>query len=192
MSIIVWAILKVPLPDSAYPVWYPLYGSWIIILLGDIVLTVLSVIYRWPTSTLDILQLVVGTFRICLLLSMLLFLFRGRCTRGRYSQDDEENQPLLVSSRVQGPSEDSGATLVSTQYGSISGGESGAGSTDWEARDKERERKARKRVEDRLRDDGNWWTYAKGFSVSLLLLCSLERIGANPSVVGLSTIRVAE
>jgi hypothetical protein len=47
-------------------------------------------------------------------------------------------------------------------------------------------------VEDRLRDDGNWWTYAKGFSVSLLLLCSLELIGANPSVVGLSTIRVAE
>jgi hypothetical protein len=45
-----------------------------------------------------------------------------------------KNQPLLVSSHVQGPSEDSGATLVSTQYGSISGGRSGAGSTDWEAK----------------------------------------------------------
>ena len=160
--------------DSADPVWYPYWGSWLIGLVGEILLTTLSIIYHRPENALDFFRSGAVAFRMCFLLSVLLVLFGGRCTRRRHNYADEENQPLLASSRVQGSSDDSGATPGSAQYGSISTGGSGTppvtntGAIDWEAKDMERERKARKRVEDRLRDNGNWWTYAKGFSVSFV------------------------
>jgi len=178
--------------ESADPVWYPYYGSWLVVLVGEILLTTLSVIYHGPTNTIASIQLGVVAFRMCLLLSVLVVLFGGKCIRARYNQGDEENQPLLVSPHLHDSSEDSNTTRGSTQYGSFSPGGYRVGNTDWEAKQEEREMKARKRVEDRLRDNGNWWTYAKGFSVSVLLFCSRDLIGANPGVVGLSTVRVAE
>lgn len=154
--------------ESADPVWYPYYGSWLVVLVGEILLTTLSVIYHGPTNTLASIQLGVVALRICLLLSVLVVLFGGKCIRARNNQGDEENQPLLVSPHVQDSSEDSDTTRGSTKYGSISTGGYSVGNTEWEAKEKEREMKARKRVEDRLRNNGNWWTFAKGFSVSLL------------------------
>lgn len=159
--------------DSAYPVWYPYYGSWLIALVIEAVLITLSVGYSMPTTRLDSVVLGLAAARVGLLISLLLFLFGRRSTARRYSRGDEENQPLLAPSNVQGSSEDSGTAQSSTQYGSIPTGGSGVGNTDWEASDKERERKARQRVEDRLRDDGNWWTYAKGFSVRHPLVDSI-------------------
>lgn len=173
-SVIVWFILIASLLDSAYPVWYPYYGSWLVALVVEIVLITLSVVDSMPTTTIDSVDLGLAAARVGLLISLLLFLFGRRITAGRYNQGDEENQPLLAPSHVQGSSEDSGVTQGSTQYGSISTDGSGAGKPDWETRAKERERKARQRVEDRLRDDGNWWTYAKGFSVRHLPTDSVE------------------
>lgn len=178
--------------ESAYPVWYPYYGSWLITLVVEIVLLTMSAVYHRPTVRFGFVRLGVEAFRICLLTSLLLLLFGGKCTGSRYNQADEENQPLLASSHIQASSEDSGTTPCSAHYGSTSTGGSGAGGTDWDAKDKERERRARKRVEDRLRDDGNWWTYAKGFSVNSLSINSLEPLETDPAVVGLHTIRVAE
>lgn len=171
--------------------WYPYYGSWLITLVVEIVILTMSAVYHRPTIRFDFVRLGVESFRICLLVSLLLLLFGGRCIGSRNNQADEENQPLLTSPHIQDSSEDSGTTPRGAQYGSTSTNGSGAGGTDWDAKDKERERRARKRVEDRLRDNGNWWTYAKGFSVNSLSTNSLA-LRTNSAVVGLHTIRVAE
>ena len=169
-SVLAWFIITVCLLDSAYPVWYPYYGSWLVAFTMEVVLVTLSVIYRRPTTRLQFVRLGLTAFRISLIVSLLLLWFCERCAGRQYSQADEENQPLLSNSHVQGFSEDSGTTQGSAQYGSITTSGNGAESTDLEAKYKERERKAHKRVTDRLREDGNWWTYAKGFSVGLCRL----------------------
>ncbi len=165
--------------DSAYPVWYPFYGSWLIALTLEIVATVLSIVYQWPKNTVDIVELGLAGLRMILLVLLLSCIFGRRCSGLRYTLNDEENQPLQKSGHTQDCYEGSGKTQSGTRYGSIStrnGGDLAAAEPveddeepvedDDEAKESEMDRKARKRVEDRLKNDGNWWTYVKGFSVS--------------------------
>jgi len=161
----------VSLLDSAHPVWYPYYGSWLIAFIAELIFATLPLVYHRPTSSADLAQLALAAFRISLLLSLLFLLFGRRYPRARHNPSDEESQPLLASRHAQDSSEDSGRTQSSGKYGSFSTkGDSNAAvesasDTDWEAKDKKKEQEARNRVADRLRNDGNWWTYATGFSV---------------------------
>ncbi|KAI9873720.1 MAG: hypothetical protein M1830_010691, partial [Pleopsidium flavum] len=170
-SVIVWFILTVSLLDSAYPVWYPYYGSWLLALAAELVFATLPIVYHRPRGSVDLAQLALAVFRMFLLVLLLFLLFGRRYSKARHGPIDEESQPLLAPRHAQDSTEDSGRTKCSGQYGSVStNGDSttavdNASDIDWDAKNKKKEQDARRRVEDRLMNDGNWWTYAKGFSI---------------------------
>ena len=83
---------------------------------------------------------------------------------------DEESTPLLA--HVQNASQDAQDSTENPKYGSTVSIETDGTSSsenvdlDSEAQDLKEEQENRQHVEKRLKNDGNWWTYAKGFSVS--------------------------
>ena len=80
---------------------------------------------------------------------------------------DEESTPLLRHTQD---------SMTNSKYGSTVSIVAGATSSfeevalDFEAQDLKKEQENLQHVEDRLKRDGNWWTYARGFSVSLASL----------------------
>lgn len=81
---------------------------------------------------------------------------------------DEESTPLLVD--IQSTTANTQNSTANSKYGSTASTATGGTSSenvdlDSEAQTLKEEDKFQ-HIEKRLKDDGNWWTYAKGFSVS--------------------------
>ncbi|KAI9786630.1 MAG: hypothetical protein M1839_006181 [Geoglossum umbratile] len=164
-SILVWGILVLSLLDTTFPVWFPYYGSWLIALTAEIVLAALPSSLHAPKLQFEYIQLTVQFSRVCLLLLLIVVFFgTGKEGNRRDSGSDEESQALLANGHTVEP----GKPQNGNSYGSVpsSNGantpETGEESSD----DPDRERTKRMRkLQERLVNDGNWWTYAKSFSI---------------------------
>jgi hypothetical protein len=92
-----------------------------------------------------------------------------RNRKDAYENDDEERQSLLRKKLAPRPGSEESAEEAqnSTGYGSTDNGtdsqESDRGEEDSYLK---RQRESKEKIAKRLKNDGNWWTYAKGFSVS--------------------------
>ena len=167
-SILVWGVLVLGLLDSKFPVWFPYYGSWLIALAAEIVLAALPNSFRSPKPQFEYVQLTVQVSRVCLLL-LLIIVFFGTRKEGnrRESGSDEESQTLLANGHTIEP----GKPQNGNSYGSVPSSndartpETRESEESGDEPDRE-EKKRMKKLQERLINDGNWWTYAKSFSVS--------------------------
>jgi hypothetical protein len=166
-SILVWGVFVLGLLDSKFPVWYPYYGSWLIALAAEIVLVALPHGFHSPKLQFEYIQITVQVCRVCFLL-LLTSVFFGISKMGnrRDSGSDEENQTLLANGHS-----DPGKPQNDSSYGSVASSSGtrtpGTGDSEESSDEPDEEENMRlKKLQERLLNGGNWWTYAKSFSVS--------------------------
>ncbi|KAL2046293.1 hypothetical protein N7G274_001740 [Stereocaulon virgatum] len=164
-SVLVWAILLVCF-DSKSSIWYPDCGTWLITIVAEIVLFALTLNHGITPSTFAYPHLVVQACRLIALVLLPTVLF------SRYSEKiavDEESAPLLGQRKdlladVQISNEDS-------KYGSMSASSDEIEVEDDDDSDSEATKaKKEKELKDRLLANGNWFTYARSFSIFVPLV----------------------
>ncbi|RPB23118.1 hypothetical protein L211DRAFT_883629, partial [Terfezia boudieri ATCC MYA-4762] len=149
-SILAWGVLHLCLIESPEPVWYPYWGSWILGLVGELSIILLSMKSEATAPQRSIFaatEFLLRYLRLVILLSLpiLFWGFRKRSIVTETSNTDE-TAPLL------------GQTRTNEEYGAIVH----IGNSDDEDSGKESEfqERARKRIE-----EGGWLEYAKSFKI---------------------------
>jgi hypothetical protein len=169
-SSFVWGILFLALMDSKFPVWYPYYISWTLTILSDIILLVSLCVLQKPVELFDYISISIQSLRICNLLVLICLYVTLRNCREAYKNDDTERQSLLGPKVAPRTLDSEESDRNANNYGATTE------STSEESRrkaDEEDDEANTERLEDeerlakRLKDDGNWWTYTKGFAVSI-------------------------
>lgn len=169
-SSLAFGVQALALVDTKFPIWYPYYGSWFIAMLFEVVLLIIQSASHYPTSLADLSCVAIQGLRMGTFL-VLTFLYFGLphnkkdCTSG-----DPEQQPLLRKS----------LGSISSSGGLAANGNTYVSTTDATAQDLDtaedceavsedvwlaEEQEAKDKMLKRLKHDGNWFTYVKGFSV---------------------------
>lgn len=178
---LVWAIPVLILLDTKFPVWYPYYGVWFIAVVSEILLFILLIITSRTYGAFELISLSIQCLRICAILALLSIYLKLRTSKESYSNEDAERQALIHKTLAP---EQSRATNTTDSgngngYGAIANTKTTDGTSKSDDSDDSddaffiRSNKAKQRVLKRLENDGNWWTYVKGFSVCLLIDLSL-------------------
>lgn len=167
------------LTEAKFPVWYPYYATWFLAIVVELILLVVPNVFDHPESIYDFVLITIQVVRIAIFIILISLYFGLRNDKKQYDNADAERQSLLRKKLAQKQSsEDSVAgngygtttTTTTTENGAQSetaDDASDAGSEDsWLAA----RRKAEEKVAERLKQDGNWFTYAKGFAVSASVL----------------------
>ncbi|KUJ08051.1 uncharacterized protein LY89DRAFT_765501 [Mollisia scopiformis] len=155
------------LTDSKFPVWYPYYVTWFLGLLVELILLVIPNVFAPPETPFAFTNIVIQSIRVCFFAILPSLYFALRNDKKEYDNGDAERQSLLQKKLSGKPgSEDStksyGGTTDTNNQESDNSEASDAGSEDsWLARQREAEDKIKKRLE----QDGNWFTYARGFAI---------------------------
>lgn len=168
MSAITFAIEAIALSDAKFPVWYPYYGTWLLGGVAEISLAILSKVVRGPPNTsYQIIAVIIQVLRICLFLSLPTLYFGLRNDRKKYDDGDAERQSLLSKKLAANASSSEESMAAAKGYGTTtdSGSES-VSETESEDSWVAKQRKTQDKIAQRLKQDGNWFTYAKGFLVS--------------------------
>ena len=172
-STIAFCAQALALTDSKFPVWYPYYGTWFFGLVVELVLAVVPNVFRRPNCVYDYVVIAIQGLRICIFVILPSLYFGLRNDKKEYDNCDAERQTLLAKKLAPraGSSDDTAAngngygatTDANAQESDTADNASDAGSEDsWLAE----QRKAQELIDKRLQQDGNWFTYAKGFTVS--------------------------
>lgn len=156
--------------------WYPYYVPWFLGIVVEILLLVIPNVLHGPKNISDYVCIVIQTLRVTAFISLPILFFGLRNDKEKYDNADAERQALL-SKKLSAKASSSDES--STDYGTIEGEDedsdtadnvSEAGSEDsWIAE----QQKTKDLIAKRLKQDGNWFTYAKGFTVSF----PLENVG---------------
>lgn len=139
-------------------------------LLVELVLLVIPNVFAPPENSFDFTSIVLQSIRVCFFAILPALYFGLRNDNKEYDNADAERQSLLRKKLSGKPvSEDStksygGTTDTNSQDSENSEDASDAGSEDSYLA---RQREAEDKVQKRLQQDGNWFTYAKGFAVSI-------------------------
>lgn len=171
----VYGVQSAGLAKTEHPVWYPLYGSWLLAIAYE---TAMAVLYFFHSGqSLSGLPLVVHfglcTLRASLLLFIIVAYFSRRDGANSVQSADEERQSLLDSNgNAQTPEVpvNGSATAGQTQdqnYGSTQESDAATKKRPNELPYERREREGREKLEKRLQEEGNWFTYIRKFLVSL-------------------------
>ncbi|KAI9050802.1 hypothetical protein LZ554_004921 [Drepanopeziza brunnea f. sp. 'monogermtubi'] len=167
-STIAFGVQCLALTDSKFPVWYPYYGTWFIGLAVELFLVVAPNLFDPPFEFFGFVILVNQVSRICGFMILPATYFELRNDKKRYEDSDVERQSLLDKKGKKAASE---ATLRGNGYGTNEEAESQDSDTADNRSDRsedsyfEREREAQMKIDKRLERDGNWFTYAKGFTI---------------------------
>jgi hypothetical protein len=182
-SVIAFGSQALAMTDSKFPVWYPYYGTWFIGLIVELILLVVPNIFSPPQTPSDFVILVIQVIRVCHFIVLPALYFGLRNDEKKYDGSDAERQSLLGKKlAAKGPNSKAAAANGDGGYGSTAD----ANSQDDDSADKTSdadsedswlasERKSREKIDKRLEQDGNWFTYAKGFAVSIILDSSIFR-----------------
>lgn len=173
-----FGVQALALIDTKFPVWYPYFVPWFIAIFVEAALLVVPNVFDHPKSVFDFIFIAIQAVRITTFIVLTSLYFGLRNDEKQYDNYDAERQSLLRKKLApkQG-SEDSskagkgyGATTTENGASETADDASEAGSEDsWLAE----RRKAQEKVAKRLKQDGNWFTYAKGFAVSKIMLSLL-------------------
>jgi hypothetical protein len=148
----------------------------------EVVLIVVPNIF-WPPhgphKVFDFVKIGIRALRICNFIVLISLYFGLRNDQKIYDNVDAERQSLLRSKLAPkvGSSEDTNGTAKVNGYGATNGTTTDANAQDSETADDAsdagsedswiaKQRKAQEAIDKRLQQDGNWFTYAKGFAVS--------------------------
>jgi hypothetical protein len=146
----------------------------------EITLVILETLTHLPVSAFDYSAIVIQILRICIFILLPALYFGLRNDRKQYENSDAERQSLLRKKLAPKPSGSEDSTLNGNESSNGNGHGHGYGTTDTTAEDSDSdsdadpdedryiksEREAKKLIQKRLKQDGNWFTYAKGFTVS--------------------------
>lgn len=170
----VYGVQSASLAQTEHPVWYPFYGTWLLALACEITLAVLYFSRNGkPLSGLPSM----AHFGLCTLRSSLLLLlavtyFSRRDGTTRAQSSDEECQSLLDSNgSAQQPELNGNGSTTAQQnqgqgYGSTQGSDAATKKRPNELPYERRQREGREKLEKRLQEEGNWFTYVRKFLVS--------------------------
>ncbi|KAK8082896.1 Heavy metal tolerance protein [Apiospora saccharicola] len=148
-------------------VWFPFYGSWLIALVAEpaiAAITILSTVHKPDHSSIHLwvnVAIAAARYLVLALTAIVYFVWRARPEE---TNKDDESNPLLPKS---GDRSSEGNCSGDSGYGTNSEGNTEAtnspsdGESPWERQ----EREAREKVEKRLKSEGSWVAYAKGFLV---------------------------
>ncbi|KAF4633947.1 hypothetical protein G7Y89_g4170 [Cudoniella acicularis] len=165
-STITVGIQALALTDSKFPVWYPYYGTWFVGIVVELVLLILPNVFRPPESAFDFITIVIQALRICTFVVLVSLYFGLRNDEKCYDNADAERQSLLQKKLAPKPSSSEDSTVSGKGYGTT---ESNSQEPDSDAASEDswilEQRKAQELVQKRLKQDGNWFTYAKGFAI---------------------------
>lgn len=185
-STIAFGIQFLALTDSEFPVWYPYYGTWFFGIAVELVLIVVPNIYNRPKDVFGFAILVIQALRLFGFISLPALYFGLRNDHKEYASSDVERQSLLRKKLGQKAGNSSETTLNGNGYGTTADttsqdsdtAEENSSDTDSEDSWLAEQRKAQKKIDKRLEQDGNWYTYAKGFMVGRLQ-CRAELSNVN-------------
>lgn len=189
-SAITFAIEAIALADAKFPVWYPYYGTWFFGIVAEIALVIMSKVANGrPTYTYQIVSTVLQVLRIFMFFILPTLYFGLRNDTKEYDSSDAERQSLLSKKLAANASSSEDSTETTNGYGSTSETATEEVS-DTESEDSwiEEERKAKEKINQRLTQDGNWFTYAKGFAVRTSKLGPSWRL-TNPDFLSLCLAR---
>ena len=185
----VYGVQSASLAKTEHPVWYPYYGSWLLAVTCEITLAALYFVLHdgFLSGLPSVAHSGLFALRAFLLVLLITVYFFRRDRETRAHPPDEERQSLLDSNGQ--PPESSGngsATPRQNQtqdYGSTQGSDAATKKRSNELPYERREREGRERLEKRLQEEGNWFTYVRKFLVSAakrLWSCALPRCGPTP------------
>lgn len=172
-STIAFCSQALALTDSKFPVWYPYYGTWFFGLVVELILAVVPNVFKPPNSPWDFVVIAIQGLRICIFIILPSLYFGLRNDKKVYDNCDAERQSLLRKKLAPKASGSDNATANGNGYGATTDANSQESDTADNASDAGSEdswlaeqRKAQEMIDKRLQQDGNWFTYAKGFTVS--------------------------
>ncbi|KXX82234.1 Heavy metal tolerance protein [Madurella mycetomatis] len=172
---LVFGVVFAGLSETSSPVWHPYVGSLGLALVFEPAIQALAFAVR-PAESLvytDLVDISTASARYLAVILAVAFYLEGKCNWQRGKCTDSERQSLLKTNGNAGhhdtDSEDSSDGGQQNGYGAtsdVSTDASQSSDTDgdespWERR----ERQASEQMEKRLKEKGNWVTYAKSFMV---------------------------
>lgn len=135
--------------------WYPYYGAWIFAWAVDVIASGLDSGLVFPKTSPELTQMALRGVRLIVMAALLALFF---ALRNSDFTEDEEETALLKPTPGQSPDSQK------SNYGSI---DSNTTKVDSEADEMEKKLKEGiERLEGKLKQHGNWFTYLKEFSVS--------------------------
>ncbi|KAL8658236.1 MAG: hypothetical protein Q9226_001146 [Calogaya cf. arnoldii] len=182
-SALLWFLVNIVLQSTRRPIWYPYLGTYIITLAFE------AAIFSLFASHLSKARAVGSVFIVCHVcrFAVLLFLlavhqkarFDHRCSRS-----DEESAASLLKNQLRSAQVENGSTRPTGNYGSVvvtdaahpesSETEDSNGDDDDELYN-QANKKGRQSMNQRLRKDGNWFTYLRGFSLFVPIIWPTTR-----------------
>ncbi|KAL2270868.1 hypothetical protein VTJ83DRAFT_239 [Remersonia thermophila] len=184
------------LSGAPNPVWHPYIGSFGLALLFEPVIGVLAFLVRPVESHnfTDVFDVVALAVRYLAVVLAVAFYFEGRYTvRQRDKGTDAERQSLLKpngnghAGHHDSDSEDQGdGNRQQNGYGATSDSSSDSNQSsdaDDENPYERRQRQASEQMEKRLREKGNWFTYAKSFQLFFPYIWPVKRRGLQLRIV---------
>lgn len=178
---LVFGVVFAGLSEAPNPVWYPYMGTFGIALVAEPVIGALSIMVRAgesPSFT-DIFDISTVAARYLAVILVLAFYFEGSCSARKEKGTDAERQSLLKTNghadshsngdQPNGYGATSDASTDGNQSSDTDGSTDGNQSSDTDDDEnpyERRQRQASEQMEKRLKEKGNWVTYAKSFMVS--------------------------
>jgi hypothetical protein len=170
-SVLVFGVQVLALTEAKFPVWYPYYATWFLAVVVETTLLVVTNIFDHPESVYDFLFIGIQTLRIVLFIILISLYFGLRNDKKEYDNADAERQSLLRKKLAPKPGSSEsangneyGATTTTTENVGDANTADNASDTSEDSWVAER-RRGLEKVAERLKQDGNWFTYAKGFAV---------------------------
>lgn len=172
-SALVWGVQFLSLVDAEFPVWYPYYGNWIAAIIVEIALLVGHSLLRRPVDSFDFISISLQSLRLCNFILLPCVYVAAGNRKETYETGDAERQSLLRNEFTPKPSASGESGPTANEYGATidSSNDGSKKKTDEEEANEDsvwkRHREAEEKIAKRLKADGNWWTYCKGFFVSI-------------------------
>ncbi|KAL2198970.1 hypothetical protein P885DRAFT_31750 [Corynascus similis CBS 632.67] len=180
------------LSEATNPVWYPYIGSFGIALVLEPVVAVLSLMVRpaGPLKFIDFFDISALAVRYLAIVLALVFYFGGNQNSRQEKGVDSERQSLLKTNghaSHDSDSDDQGDGTRQNGYGTSSDSSTDSSQSsdtdDDENPYERRQRQASEQMEKRLKEKGNWVTYAKSFMVFFPYIWPVNRRSLQVRVV---------
>ncbi|KAG0649532.1 Adenosinetriphosphatase [Hyphodiscus hymeniophilus] len=164
-STLVFGIQSLALIDTKFPVWYPYYVPWFVAIIAETTLLVVPNIFDRPSLAFEFVVIAIQALRIATFIIVTALYFGLRNSEKQYENLDAERQSLLrkklAPKQGLGDSTKTGNGYGATITDTTDDASEPASEDSWVAD----RRKAQEKIATRLKQDGNWFTYAKGFAI---------------------------
>ncbi|KAI4198240.1 MAG: hypothetical protein LQ350_005402 [Teloschistes chrysophthalmus] len=174
---ILWSMLTTLLYRTKRPAWYPYIGSWLITFVLELTTFALFTSQHAVSDARDYALIGVQASRFAAI-TLLLATHTTARIRSEWLPHDEESTSLLGhqdpstknQGSITGSKSDYGSLKIIAEDASTDGEESDLGGPFDEAF-----KKGKKTLDERLRKDGNWFTYLRGFAIFIPMMWPTKR-----------------